>query len=183
MRTETSHPHHPGMLRHAALSAMLVCAGWLAGTSGAAAQDVAGQGAEPVQVSLGADTPSVSTADTNAVANDASSTSTQAATPAGDTFVSSDESVTTADSAASKKVFVTGTSVTRYDVASLDDRVLGNQHGRAVGMLMVAAVPNAFRNNSVTLWDEIAPPTQTPQPVGAVAGGAQSGNIVNYTRK
>jgi hypothetical protein len=46
----------------------------------------------------------------------------------------------------------------------------------------VASVPDSFRGNSVTLWDEIAPPTQTPQPVDA-ARAAQSGNIVNYTRK
>jgi hypothetical protein len=189
MRTETSHPHHPDTLRHVALSAVLVCAGWFAGVSGVAAQDVAGQDADAVQASLGGVSPSAAesvktpSADASnasqAVAVDTSETSSN---DAADVAQTSDETVNVADSFASKKVFVTGASVTRYDVASLDDRVLGNQHGRAVGMLMVAAVPDSFRGNSVTLWDEIAPPTQTPQPVDA-ARAAQSGNIVNYTRK
>jgi hypothetical protein len=190
MRTQTSHPQHPGSLRHAALGAVLVCAGWFAGVSGVAAQDAAGQGADAVQASLSgvqadaAATPSTPVAaTTERVAGDTSAPSESAQASVDQPAVSSDDSVTVADNAASKKVFVTGASVTRYDVASLDDRVLSNQHGRAVGMLMVAAVPDAFRNNSVTLWDEIAPPTQTPQPVGAAAGAAQSGNIVNYTRK
>jgi hypothetical protein len=191
MRTQTSHPQHPGMLRHAALSAMLVCAGWFAGVSGVAAQDAAGQGADAVQASLGgaqadvAAAPSATVAATpERVAGDTSAQSASASENGEQASASNDDSVAIADNAASKKVFVTGSSVTRYDVASLDDRVLGNQHGRAVGMLMVAAVPDAFRNNSVTLWDEIAPPTQTPQqPIGSAAGAAQSGNIVNYTRK
>lgn len=190
MRTQTSTPHHPGTLRHAAVSAVLVCAGWFAGVAGAAAQDVAGQGADAVQATLGGESvaaadsqsnPSV-TASVDAAGRVTSDTSASAASSEG-TDVSNNESVNVAENASAKKVFVTGaSSVTRYDMAQLDDRVLGNQHGRAVGMLMVASVPNAFRGNSVTLWDEIAPPTQTPQPVDA-ARAAQSGNIVNYTRK
>jgi hypothetical protein len=190
MRTQTSHPQHPGTLRHAALGAVLVCAGWFAGVSGVAAQDAAGQGADAVQASLGgaqADTaatqPTLVAATPERVEGDTSAQSAPVDQSASQAPASNDDAVAIADNAASKKVFVTGSSVTRYDVASLDDRVLGNQHGRAVGMLMVAAVPDAFRNNSVTLWDEIAPPTQTPQPVGAAAGAAQGGNIVNYTRK
>ncbi|HTJ92590.1 MAG TPA: hypothetical protein VL424_05710 [Pararobbsia sp.] len=191
MRTHSFHPHHPGTLRHGVLSVVLVCAGWFAGVSGAVAQDVAGQGADAVQASLGGDSAAVLNPSATASVVSATTTVTDASTSlatssdsADQALASNDDSVGVAENTASKKVFVTGSAVTRYDVASLDDRVLGNQHGRAVGMLMVAAVPDSFRSNAVTLWDEIAPPTtQTPQPVGAAAGAAQSGNIVNYTRK
>ncbi|CAB3781704.1 hypothetical protein [Pararobbsia alpina] len=66
-------------------------------------------------------------------------------------------------------------------IATLDDRMLDHQRGRAVAMIMVAATPNGFRGNSVTLWDEIGPPVQTPQPTDAAR--AQTGNIVTYNRK
>ena len=198
MRTQTSHPYHPGMLRQVALSAVLVCAGWLTTVTGAAAQDVAAQGAEPVQAALDGAQPAGVAASVDAstvsstpsqdavshVAADSQATPVQTAAGAVDTPASNDDSVNVADSTSSKKVFVTSSAaVTRYDMASLDDHVLDKQHGRAVGMLMVAAVPDSMRSNSVTLWDEIAPPTQTPQPSSDAARAAQSGNIVNYSRK
>ncbi|MGF6755351.1 hypothetical protein [Paraburkholderia sp. GAS42] len=62
----------------------------------------------------------------------------------------------------------------------LDDQMLSRQRGGAVGMVMVAATPQ-MRGGSVTLWDEIAPPTPLPVPVDA-ARAAQS-NVASYTRK
>jgi len=52
-------------------------------------------------------------------------------------------------------------------------------------MLMVSATPQLMRGfnnggNGVTLWDEIAPPSQLPVPVD-VARSAQ-GNITSYQR-
>jgi hypothetical protein len=62
----------------------------------------------------------------------------------------------------------------------LDDQMLSRQRGGAVGMVMVAATPQ-MRGGSVTLWDEIAPPTPMPVPVDA-ARAAQS-NVTSYTRQ
>jgi hypothetical protein len=67
---------------------------------------------------------------------------------------------------------------------SLDDQVLSRQRGGAVGMLMVAATPQLMHGNSgssVTLWDEIAPPSPLPIPVAAQ--GNVEGNVANYQRK
>jgi hypothetical protein len=69
---------------------------------------------------------------------------------------------------------------------SLDDRVLSRQRGGAVGMVMAAATPQLMRGNvgsgnSVTLWDEIAPPSPLPIPVDAAR--AAQGNVANYQRK
>ncbi|MDR3095503.1 MAG: hypothetical protein LBV73_00340 [Paraburkholderia sp.] len=66
-------------------------------------------------------------------------------------------------------------------VGALDDQTLARQRGGAVGMVMVAATPQLMRGNSVTLWDEIAPPAPLPIPVDA--GQAAQGNIASYTRK
>jgi hypothetical protein len=67
-------------------------------------------------------------------------------------------------------------------VGSIDDQTLSHQRGGAVGMLMVAATPQLMRGgNSVTLWDEIAPPAPLPIPVDS--GQAAQGNIASYTRK
>src|SRR5258708_4359224 len=59
----------------------------------------------------------------------------------------------------------------------LDDQALSHQRGGFGGMLMVSATPQLMRgfNNSgnrVTLWAEIAPPSQLPVPVD-VARSAQ----------
>ncbi|MFM0079657.1 hypothetical protein P0D72_12330 [Paraburkholderia sediminicola] len=67
----------------------------------------------------------------------------------------------------------------------LDDQALSHQRGGFGGMLMVSATPQLMRgfNNSgnrVTLWDEIAPPSQLPVPVD-VARSAQ-GNVTSYQR-
>jgi hypothetical protein len=69
---------------------------------------------------------------------------------------------------------------------SLDDQVLSRQRGGAVGMVMVATTPQLMRGNggsgnSVTLWDEIAPPSPLPIPIDAAR--AAQGNVANYQRK
>ena len=65
---------------------------------------------------------------------------------------------------------------------ALDDQTLSRQRGGAVGMVMVAATPQLMRGgNSVTLWDEIAPPAPLPVPVDS--SQAAQGNIASYTRK
>ncbi|MEM5435289.1 hypothetical protein [Paraburkholderia diazotrophica] len=64
---------------------------------------------------------------------------------------------------------------------ALDDQVLSRQRGGAAGMVMVAATPQLTRDNSVTLWDEIAPPSPLPIPVDAAR--AAQGNVANYQRK
>ncbi|MCG5074561.1 hypothetical protein [Paraburkholderia tagetis] len=66
-------------------------------------------------------------------------------------------------------------------IGALDDQTLARQHGGAVGMVMVAATPQLMRGNSVTLWDEIAPPAPLPIPVDA--GQAAQNNIASYIRK
>ena len=67
----------------------------------------------------------------------------------------------------------------------LDDQALSHQRGGFGGMLMVSATPQLMRGfnnsgNGVTLWDEIAPPSQLPVPVD-VARSAQ-GNVTSYQR-
>ncbi|CAE6790140.1 hypothetical protein [Paraburkholderia haematera] len=71
------------------------------------------------------------------------------------------------------------------DNLALDDQALSRQRGGFGGMLMVAATPQMMRSfnsgsNGVTLWDEIAPPSQVPVPVD-VARSAQ-GNVTSYQR-
>jgi hypothetical protein len=66
---------------------------------------------------------------------------------------------------------------------TLDDQALSQQRGGFGGMVMVAATPQLMRGNggnSVTLWDEIAPPSPLPVPVD-VARQAQ-GNLTTYQR-
>jgi hypothetical protein len=66
----------------------------------------------------------------------------------------------------------------------LDDQALSQQRGGFGGLFMVAATPQLMRTsnrgNGVTLWDEIAPPSQLPIPVD-VARSAQ-GNLTTYQR-
>jgi hypothetical protein len=68
----------------------------------------------------------------------------------------------------------------------LDDQALSQQRGGFSGLFMVAATPQLMRvsnsgnGNGVTLWDEIAPPSQVPIPVD-VARSAQ-GNLTTYQR-
>ena len=66
------------------------------------------------------------------------------------------------------------------DIA-LDDQMLSRQRGGAAGMVMVAATPQLTRGSSVTLWDEIAPPSPLPVPIDAAR--AAQGNVANYQRK
>ncbi|WP_322009894.1 hypothetical protein [Paraburkholderia sp. J12] len=67
-------------------------------------------------------------------------------------------------------------------IGALDDQTLSHQRGGAVGMLMVAATPQLMHGgNSVTLWDEIAPPAPLPIPVDS--SQAAQGNVASYTRR
>lgn len=63
---------------------------------------------------------------------------------------------------------------------ALDDQMLSHQRGGASGMLMIAATPELMRSNTVTLWDEIAPPSPLPVPVDAAR--AAQGNLTTYQR-
>ncbi|MFM0362523.1 hypothetical protein [Paraburkholderia sediminicola] len=97
---------------------------------------------------------------------------------------------TTNDSAAPRSDLAGNALSIPADAASvtglvLDDQALSHQRGGFGGMLMVSATPQLMRgfNNSgnrVTLWDEIAPPSQLPVPVD-VARSAQ-GNVTSYQR-
>jgi len=64
----------------------------------------------------------------------------------------------------------------------LDDETLSQQRGGAIGMLMVAGTAQLLHGGaSVTLWDEIAPPTPLPIPVDN--SQSAQGNVASYTRK
>jgi hypothetical protein len=72
------------------------------------------------------------------------------------------------------------TGMNRY--AQIDEDTLSQQRGRAPGFVMVAAAPQMPGNPaSVTLWDELAPPTPLPVPVDAQR--TMQGNTVTYTRQ
>lgn len=177
MRKHLSNLHCRPLLRRLMSTAMLASAGWLAVVPAADAQSATDPGVTqaPPFSATAAGAPVNEASDS--VARDETDTKTVAFQGASAPEVS----VNVADAGASEIAFVTDTAVTRYDTAALDDRVLDHQRGRAVGMIMVAATPNAFRTNSVTLWDEIGPPVQAPQPSDAAR--AQTGNIVTYNRK
>ncbi len=65
---------------------------------------------------------------------------------------------------------------------ALDDIALSHQRGGRPGMLTIAATPQTFQGGvSVTLWDEIAPPTPAPVPVDA--SRTAQGNTISFTRK
>jgi len=65
---------------------------------------------------------------------------------------------------------------------ALDDVALSRQRGGRPGMLTIAATPQTFQGGvSVTLWDEIAPPTPAPVPVDA--SRTAQGNTISFTRK
>jgi hypothetical protein len=99
-----------------------------------------------------------------------------AATPA--TFVLSAAPATESELDAS----VIGEDAVPINTPPLDDQMLSRQRGGRAGMVMVAATPELMRGgNTVTLWDEIAPPGPLPVPVDAER--AAQGNIVSYTRK
>ncbi|MGH8781536.1 hypothetical protein [Paraburkholderia sp.] len=84
------------------------------------------------------------------------------------------------DSTAAASLLGAADAASMNDIA-LDDQVLSRQRGGAAGMVMVAATPQLTRGNSVTLWDEIAPPAPLPIPVDA-ARTAQA-NVASFTRK
>jgi hypothetical protein len=68
------------------------------------------------------------------------------------------------------------------ETVALDDRVLARQRGTGLGLMTVAASAQALATTaSVTLWDEIAPPSPAPVPVDT-SHVAQS-NAVSYFRK
>lgn len=65
---------------------------------------------------------------------------------------------------------------------ALDDRVLARQRGTGPGLMTVAASTQTLQGTqSVTLWDEIAPPAPLPVPADS-AHSAQS-NAVSYFRQ
>ncbi len=82
---------------------------------------------------------------------------------------------------ASAQVLNTPADVVSMNDIALDDQVLARQRGGATGLTMVAATPQLMRGSSVTLWDELAPPSPLPIPVDA-ARSAQ-GNAASYLRK
>ncbi|AJK49409.1 hypothetical protein [Burkholderia plantarii] len=69
----------------------------------------------------------------------------------------------------------------------LDETTLASQRGRAAGMtMMVSATPMmlAGARNTVTLWDEIAPPAlPAPLPMPADAPRPMQGNSLSMTRR
>jgi len=68
------------------------------------------------------------------------------------------------------------------ETVALDDRVLASQRGTGLGLMTVAASAQTLATtSSVTLWDEIAPPSPAPVPVDT-SHVAQS-NAVSYFRK
>jgi hypothetical protein len=96
-----------------------------------------------------------------------------------------DAAAATADAAAENTDTGTQALTIPADAASvndilLDDQMLSRQRGGAAGMVMVAATPQ-LRGGSVTLWDEIAPPSPLPIPVDAAR--AAQGNVASFTRK
>lgn len=65
---------------------------------------------------------------------------------------------------------------------ALDDHVLARQRGTGLGLMTVAVSgPMLHGSHSVTLWDEITPPS--PVPVPADAAQMAQGNAVSYFRK
>lgn len=115
-----------------------------------------------------------------APASDSSTPSAASVTPV--VLASLDDNATDTSSVATQ---TSADSTGAADVAAsngmvLDDQMLSRQRGGAVGMVMVAATPQ-MRGGSVTLWDEIAPPTPLPVPVDAAR--AAQGNVASYTRQ
>ncbi|WP_322033664.1 hypothetical protein [Paraburkholderia sp. J76] len=107
-------------------------------------------------------------------------------TPADDASATGTDASGTVAAAASAQApadpVVAGNDGVFAGIGSLDDQTLSRQRGGAVGMVMVAATQQLMRgNNSVTLWDEIAPPTPLPIPVDATQNA--QGNLASYTRK
>jgi hypothetical protein len=177
MRKHSSNSHSRYLLRRLMAAAVLASAGWLSLMSGAVAQGQDEPGLTQAQSGFAGLAVAPGSEPSTLAARDETDTN-----PVAFKLASAPQSsVSVADSTTTEWAFVTDSDVTRYDTASLDDPALDHQRGRAVGMIMVAATPNAFRANSVTLWDEIAPPVQTPQPSDAAR--AQTGNTVTYNRK
>ena len=108
---------------------------------------------------------------------------TAASTPDPDTPNAADDNAApTASLHAAADPVASGDDVSFAGAGALDDQTLARQRGGAVGMVMVAATPQLMRgNNSVTLWDEIAPPAPLPIPVDATQNA--QGNVASYTRK
>ncbi|MEM5326800.1 hypothetical protein VSR34_09360 [Paraburkholderia sp. JHI2823] len=123
------------------------------------------------------------TLETNAQTNTPTNVPTAASTPDTDTTnAAEDNAAPTASLHAAADPVASGDDVSFAGAGPLDDQTLARQRGGAVGMVMVAATPQLMRgNNSVTLWDEIAPPAPLPIPVDATQNA--QGNVASYTRK
>lgn len=122
-------------------------------------------------------------AQTNAPTKEPTNVPTAASTPDTDTTnAAEDNAAPTASLHAAADPVASGDDVSFAGAGPLDDQTLARQRGGAVGMVMVAATPQLMRgNNSVTLWDEIAPPAPLPIPVDATQNA--QGNVASYTRK
>ncbi|MFL9998251.1 hypothetical protein PQR34_42155 [Paraburkholderia sediminicola] len=94
---------------------------------------------------------------------------------------------TRADSSLAGEALSIPSDATATTDLALDDQVLSRQRGGFGGMLMVAATPQLMRgngnSNGVTLWDEIAPPSQLPLPVPVDVAHSAQGNVTSYQRK
>lgn len=123
------------------------------------------------------------TLETNAQTNTPTNVPTAASTPDTDTTnAAEDNAAPTSSLHAAADPVASGDDVSFAGAGPLDDQTLARQRGGAVGMVMVAATPQLMRgNNSVTLWDEIAPPAPLPIPVDATQNA--QGNVASYTRK
>jgi len=136
---------------------------------------------EPVTASS-PDTGSVTLASTTPAA--VAAPDREAATAVDNTATTAEDSAAPQGAPASTALNVPADAASVNDLV-LDDQALSRQRGGFGGMFMVAATPQLMGGlnsggNGVTLWDEIAPPSQVPVPVD-VARSAQ-GNVTSYQR-
>ncbi|NPT56478.1 hypothetical protein [Paraburkholderia elongata] len=115
---------------------------------------------------------------------DTAATHTASAAALDNTVAGTDDSAASRSDLAGNALSIPADAASVNDLV-LDDQALSSQRGGFGGMVMVAATPQLMRGfnnggNGVTLWDEIAPPSQLPVPVD-VARSAQ-GNVTSYQR-
>jgi hypothetical protein len=112
-------------------------------------------------------------------ARDTAATGTASPAAVQNTVAGTDDSAASHSDLAGNALSIPADAPLVNDLA-LDDQALSHQRGGFGGMVMVSATPQMMRGNGVTLWDEIAPPSQLPVPVD-VARSAQ-GNVTSYQR-
>jgi hypothetical protein len=148
-----------------------------------AQEPVTASSSDTGSVTLASATPAAVAAPDTAVTNATAADTTVVDTVASNAADTPDTATQSSDLAADA-LSIPADAASVNDLA-LDDLVLSRQRGGFGGMLMVAATPQLMRGfnnggNGVTLWDEIAPPSQLPVPVD-VARSAQ-GNVTSYQR-